>query len=122
MSPPRMQGPPAGRTEGQQLAGHHAAKHSHRTPRQGQSPESTRPLPLTAASVEAISRADAAWFRHHPGEDVRYRPAGDREWPMLDRCPVPWPGASAVLMVEVTQLAPGVRTRRPYWVLGEAVA
>lgn len=85
-------------------------------------PESTRPLPLTAASVEALSRADAAWFRRHPGEDVRYRPAGDREWPMLDRCPVPWPGASAVLMVEVTQLAPGVRTRRPYWVLGEAVA
>jgi hypothetical protein len=74
------------------------------------------PLPPTGdpAAVEAASTIDREWFAAHPDEASRYRDALPGEWTVagLDKPPVP----GAVLVVEVSQLRPGVRVRVPaFW-------
>jgi hypothetical protein len=82
-------------------------------------------------AIDAITAADRDWFDRHPGETARYRPAAAHEFcspaAFPDCVPAFRPpahrGAKAELRVEVRQLGPGVRFRRPYWVLSpEAVA
>jgi hypothetical protein len=67
-----------------------------------------------AAAVEAASTIDREWFAAHPDETSRYRDALPGEWTVggLDEPPVP----GAVLVVEVCQLRPGFRIRKPaFW-------
>jgi hypothetical protein len=72
---------------------------------------------------------DRAWFESHPSAKVRYREAFDHEFCRPDfypQCEPAFPvppalaGAGLTLMVTVTRVAPGFRTRQPYWVVGEA--
>jgi len=76
-----------------------------------------------------VADEDRRWFEEHPGVRVRHRPAVPHEWcdpTAVPGCvpvfgPPPFPaGVEATLMVEVQWLAPGARTRHPYYVLGAA--
>ena len=60
--------------------------------------------------VEIVSNLDRAWFEAHPTETVYVRKAYPGEFPYE---PAP-PGAGDQL-VEVRQIAPGIRARWGYW-------
>jgi len=70
-------------------------------------------LPVCSAAVDRASEYDRLWFEKHPGAAsyVRRRIVGefsrmeieDLRWPM-DKYP----------LVEVTQIEPGLRARRPF--------
>ncbi len=74
------------------------------------------------------SRKDRAWFDQHPGESVRYRPLLPGEFGPasgelageMGRVQAVNPEARTIWMVEVNQIAPGIRTRRPYLVIEPA--
>src|SRR5680860_932414 len=104
MSPPKKRRGPAANRATRKTSRHHAARQRKDTPG----------LSQLGAAFEALGRDDVRWFNSHPGETVRYRPAGEHEWPpsLLNR-PVTPPGLVACPCVEVEQLAPGVRVRRP---------
>jgi hypothetical protein len=73
-------------------------------------------LPPTGdpAAVEAASTIDREWFAAHPKETSRYRDALPGEWTVAGLGEPPVPGA--VLVVEVSQLRPGMRMRKPaFW-------
>jgi hypothetical protein len=59
--------------------------------------------------IDGVMHEDREWFARHPGERFRYRPYVPGElYPYRD---------STSNMVEVEELTPGVRVRRPYAVL-----
>ena len=76
------------------------------------------PAPQSTDPRDEAMAVDARWFGEHPGERFRYRPLlpGEvsddalAEW--LDDLP-----AGGELLLEVEQLAPGIRVKRPYMVL-----
>lgn len=109
MSRPKRRGPRHGTPR--KVSHQQAARHTKDTPR----------LSLVAGGTfEVLGADDSRWFKRNPGEDVRYRPAGAEEWApgLLSGPPYLPPGMAAELMVEVVQLAPGVRVRRPHWIVG----
>lgn len=69
----------------------------------------------------APSDDDRRWFTEHPGERMRYRPMFPNEFGVHTRdihADVP-PGAEVI--IEITQYAPGIRSRRAaYWVLPQS--
>ena len=62
-----------------------------------------------ALAMDRVQDDDAAWFRANPQATVRRRPATDAEALELSTSGVARPRPGAV--VEVIQLAPGLRTR-----------
>jgi hypothetical protein len=73
-------------------------------------------LPATGdpAAVEAASTSDREWFAAHPDEAIRHRDALPGEFTAGGLGEPPMPGA--VLVVEVSQLRPGFRVRKPaFW-------
>ena len=83
---------------------------------------------LHGHAVDYACDLDRAWFADHPGEDTYYREAVEHEWCRaaagetgdchlaFDMPPVP-PGLTSTVMVEVTQVADGIRLRQPYLVI-----
>ena len=81
---------------------------------------------------DRVSELDKQWFAEHPGERVRYREyiPGEMGLPDVqvfenrDKIRRINPDVRLVEMVEVEQLAPGIRRRRPYIVIepGKGVA
>ena len=60
--------------------------------------------------IERIPIPDSVWFEQHPGQRFRYRAPNKDEWGII----APFhPGA----MIEVEQLAKGIRVKRSYVVL-----
>lgn len=73
-----------------------------------------RSLPFgQEAGPDTASGLDAAWFAGRPGAVLRHRPAILGEF--QDQVPVVPEGTE--LWVEVEQLRPGSRTRRPYLIV-----
>lgn len=64
--------------------------------------------------IDRVSGDDRDWFERHPSAVVRQRPLVPGEFGPQFRLDAP-PGGW--LMVEVVQVEPGLRTRRPYWAL-----
>lgn len=81
--------------------------------------------------ADYVCAEDRAWFEEYPEEAVRHRPAFDHEFcdpraapgcrPVFVAPPPP-AGHRWEARVEVRQLAPGFRIRRPYFVLVEGGA
>jgi len=65
--------------------------------------------------MDQVSAADREWFEEHPDQHCYWREFVPGELPPLQ--PPRWSGR-LVLMVEVRQLAPGVRQRQLYVVAG----
>jgi hypothetical protein len=76
-------------------------------------------LSAAGEAIELASEDDRLWFENNPGQAVRCREAFVGELP-----PEAWPAALAACeatgggrfmrMVEVRQIEPGVRVRRPF--------
>jgi len=62
-------------------------------------------------AADAASEQDREYFEQHPDQHSVYRAALPHEWPQFP------PHDDAMLMVEVTQLGPGLRTRRSFWLV-----
>ncbi len=70
----------------------------------------TAPNPNRFDAIKAlVSANDKQWFRDHPGDRFRYRPAIPGEMHPLTLHPD--------AMMEVEYIAPGIRRKAPYLVL-----
>jgi hypothetical protein len=78
-----------------------------------------------ATAVDERTAADAAWFRAHPGEPELLRPAVPaevQEWQLFGVLPPgPVPAHMTVLM-QVSQVKPGLRLRCPIIVSTAGIA
>lgn len=79
--------------------------------------------------AEFVTDQDRRWFENTPGATTRYRAAVPHEFCRPDRTPGCVPaftmppaldGIEGTLMVAVEQIAPGLRLRHPYYVIGDA--
>ena len=90
-----------------------------------------QPQPRIPRSIrriqERVSQRDREWFSKHPGEEMRHRAYIPGEFGPISYADIYGefvtkvrefsPNSRIHEMVEVTQLAPGIRNKRPYVVL-----